>query len=108
MAQASGVVRVLIVPLSSEDPLVDHLFVLPALVNAATNGWFSQMYASAQMYALMIPPGSPAITRGIRVELVTTTAGDANLVATSLPALQSELGLASPIVTWAETLLMGY
>lgn len=108
MAQITQTVRVILVPLLTDDGLVQNLFSVPALVQAASNGWFSDLYATINIFGKLTLPNPMVLERVLHVELFTTAANDANLVATSLPALQSELGLAAPLATWSYTAVTGY
>ena len=108
MATSTTTVRVIIMPWPGDDGLVNNLFSLPALQQAQTNGWFSQMYVSIGIDAQIIGSTPLVLIRTLRVELVTTAANDANLIATSLPALQTQMGYTSPILTWSYTATMGY
>ena len=108
MAQTTQTLRVILIPLLGDDSIVQHLFTLPSLTNAASNGWFTQLYAIPAIFGIQTPPAAMALQKGLRIELLTTSTNDANLVATSLPALQSDLHLTSPMVTWSEVVTGGY
>lgn len=109
MAQTSQTIRVIIAPLLKDINQVQNLFALPSLQQAAQNGWFSSFYSHIEYSGDMtLPNPFPSVERVIFVHLVTTPTNDANLVATSLPALQSDLGLSSMIPTWSYTAEFGY
>lgn len=109
MAQSTQTIRVIIAPITFDIGAVQNLFTLPALIQAAQNGWFSAFYSNIHYGGdMVLPSPNPSVEKVIRVELVTTPTNDANLVSTSLPALQADLGLSSPIPTWSYTAEFGY
>lgn len=108
MAQSPAVIRVIMIPLGSDTSNLDSLFTLPALTQAATNGWFTQLYSFMHPNGSQTPPGAISLTKQVRVEVITDSTNDANLVSTSLPALQTQLGLATPLVTWSYPATKGY
>lgn len=108
MAQTTQTLRVTLVPTASIGGNINDFFSLPALVDAETNGWYTQLYASGGVYGMLTPPSSMSLQSCMRMEMLTDPTNDAHLVATTLPALQSELGLASPLITWSVVVTSGY